>query len=132
MADKPKTILVVDDDPQNRDLLARRLERQGFEVETARDGLEGLRRIEADDFHLVMLDVMMPGMNGLEVLEIVNNSNIVHTTQGPFPITILPGAIHPPSSIITGVLDEYVAGETVEAVTLNHHKLETRTLSLPS
>ena len=71
-------------------------------------------------------------VNGLEVLEIVNNSNIVHTTQGPFPITILPGAIHPPSSIITGVLDEYVAGETVEAVTLDHHKLKTRTLSPPS
>jgi DNA-binding response OmpR family regulator len=62
-------ILVVDDDPQNRDLLARRLERHGFEVETAVDGIDGLRRIEAGDFDLVMLDVMMPGMNGLEVLE---------------------------------------------------------------
>jgi adenylate cyclase len=62
-------ILVVDDDPQNRDLLARRLERHGFEVETARDGIDGLRRIDAEDFDLVMLDVMMPGMNGLEVLE---------------------------------------------------------------
>jgi DNA-binding response OmpR family regulator len=67
-------ILVVDDDAQNRDLLARRLERQGFEVETARDGIDGLRRIESDDFHLVMLDVMMPGMNGLEVLERVRRT----------------------------------------------------------
>jgi adenylate cyclase len=67
-------ILVVDDDPQNRDLLARRLERHGFEVETARDGIDGLRRIDADDFHLVMLDVMMPGMNGLEVLERVRRT----------------------------------------------------------
>jgi DNA-binding response OmpR family regulator len=62
-------ILVVDDDPQNRDLLSRRLERHGFEVETARDGIDALRRIEAEEFDLVMLDVMMPGMNGLEVLE---------------------------------------------------------------
>ncbi|MDJ0869469.1 MAG: response regulator, partial [Myxococcota bacterium] len=67
-------ILVVDDDPQNRDLLARRLERQGFEVETARDGIDGLRRIESGDHHLVMLDVMMPGMNGLEVLERVRRT----------------------------------------------------------
>jgi DNA-binding response OmpR family regulator len=67
-------ILVVDDDPQNRDLLARRLERQGFEVTTARDGIDGLRQIEAGDFHLVMLDVMMPGMNGLEVLERVRRN----------------------------------------------------------
>ena len=69
-----RRILVVDDDPQNRDLLTRRLERQGFEVETSRDGLEGLRRIEAEDFDLVMLDVMMPGMNGLEVLERVRRT----------------------------------------------------------
>jgi DNA-binding response OmpR family regulator len=67
-------ILVVDDDPQNRDLLARRLERQGFDVETARDGIDALRRIDAEDFHLVMLDVMMPGMNGLEVLERVRRT----------------------------------------------------------
>jgi DNA-binding response OmpR family regulator len=67
-------ILVVDDDPQNRNLLSRRLERHGFEVKTARDGIEGLRCIESDDFHLVMLDVLMPGMNGLEVLERVRRS----------------------------------------------------------
>jgi DNA-binding response OmpR family regulator len=67
-------ILVVDDDPQNRDLLQRRLERQGFDVETARDGIDGLRRIEAGEFDLVMLDVMMPGMNGLEVLERVRRT----------------------------------------------------------
>jgi DNA-binding response OmpR family regulator len=73
-AEEMARILVVDDDPQNRDLLARRLERHGFEVETARDGVDGLRRIESEDFHLVMLDVMMPGMNGLEVLERVRRT----------------------------------------------------------
>ncbi len=67
-------ILVVDDDPQNRDLLARRLAQRGFEVETARDGIDGLRRIESGDHHLVMLDVLMPGMNGLEVLERVRRT----------------------------------------------------------
>jgi adenylate cyclase len=73
-AEERARILVVDDDPQNRDLLARRLERQGFEVETARDGIDGLRHIEEGDYHLVMLDVMMPGMNGLEVLERVRRT----------------------------------------------------------
>jgi len=65
---------VVDDDAQNRNLLSRRLERHGFEVETARDGIEALRRIDSEDFHLVMLDVLMPRMNGLEVLERVRRS----------------------------------------------------------
>ncbi len=74
--DMPR-VLVVDDDAQNRDLLARRLERQGFEVATARDGLEGLRRLDADDPDLVMLDVMMPGMNGLEVLERIRHSRSI-------------------------------------------------------
>jgi signal transduction histidine kinase len=73
-AEEAAVILVVDDDPQNRDLLRRRLERQGFEVKTARDGIDGLRQIEAGDFHLVMLDVLMPGMNGLEVLERVRRT----------------------------------------------------------
>jgi adenylate cyclase len=73
-AEESARILVVDDDPQNRNLLSRRLERHGFEVETARDGIEGLRRIEGDDFHLIMLDVLMPGMNGLEVLERVRRT----------------------------------------------------------
>jgi adenylate cyclase len=73
--DEPRArILVVDDDPHNRDLLCRRLERNGFEVESARDGIDGLRKIEAGDFDLVMLDVMMPGMNGLEVLERVRRT----------------------------------------------------------
>jgi CheY-like chemotaxis protein len=67
-------ILVVDDDPHNRDLLARRLERQGFETEMASDGIDALRRIDSEEFDLVMLDVMMPGMNGLEVLERVRRT----------------------------------------------------------
>ena len=62
-------ILVVDDDANDRELLVRRLERHGFAVSSARDGIEALRRIESDAPDLVLLEVMMPGMGGLEVLE---------------------------------------------------------------
>ena len=62
-------ILVVDDEPNNRDMLARRLERRGYSVEQAEDGVTALRMIEAERFDLVLLDVMMPGMSGLEVLD---------------------------------------------------------------
>ncbi len=66
---QPARILVVDDDANDRELLARRLERHGFAVSSARDGIEALRRIESDAPDLVLLEVMMPGMGGLEVLE---------------------------------------------------------------
>jgi DNA-binding response OmpR family regulator len=67
-------LLVVDDDPNNRDILVRRLKKHGFQVDTAPDGIEGLRKIESGAFDLVVLDVMMPGMTGLEVLERVRRN----------------------------------------------------------
>ena len=64
-------LLVVDDDPANLDLLARRLEQAGHEVVTADGGVEALRLIEDGEFDIVMLDVLMPEMSGLEVLDTI-------------------------------------------------------------
>ncbi len=61
-------ILVADDDPGNRDLLMRRLSQQGFEVETVVDGLSALRRLAEAPFDLLLLDVVMPGPDGDEIL----------------------------------------------------------------
>lgn len=63
------SLLVVDDNPDNREPLARRLQRIGFQVDTACDGKEALQAIEQRSFDLVLLDIMMPGISGLEVLE---------------------------------------------------------------
>ncbi len=68
------SILVVDDEPDNRDLLSRRLERAGHKVATAGEGREALHLIEANDFDLILLDVMMPGMNGFQVLDAIRSS----------------------------------------------------------
>ena len=65
------SILVVDDDQGNRDLLSRRLVREGFSVHTAPDGQAALEILERDSsppIDLVLLDVMMPGIDGYEVL----------------------------------------------------------------
>jgi adenylate cyclase len=64
-----RTILVVDDDAANRDVLCRRLERLGYRVRTAANGREGLEVLRSGGVDLVLLDLMMPEMNGYEVLE---------------------------------------------------------------
>ncbi|RSM63611.1 DNA-binding response regulator [Amycolatopsis sp. WAC 01376] len=60
-------VLVVDDDETVRDVVRRYLEVAGFDVDVAGDGTEGLRLFSATGPDLVVLDVMMPGLNGLEV-----------------------------------------------------------------
>ncbi|MDT0544154.1 MULTISPECIES: response regulator transcription factor [Streptomyces] len=60
-------ILVVDDDPAVRDTLGRTLRTEGYAVDTAQDGLEALDRLEQGPPDLVLLDVMMPGLDGLTV-----------------------------------------------------------------
>jgi class 3 adenylate cyclase len=61
-------ILVVDDNAANRDVLARRLARQGHQVVTANSGVAALELVAAQDFDLVLLDLIMPEMSGFEVL----------------------------------------------------------------
>ena len=60
-------ILVVDDDPKIRSVLSRGLRFEGYDVQLAADGLEALRLARADPPDLIVLDVMLPGMDGLEV-----------------------------------------------------------------
>jgi phosphoserine phosphatase RsbU/P len=67
--DAPGRILVVDDTEMNRDMLARRLQRRGYYVAVAENGRMALDMVEAGGFDLVLLDIMMPEVNGYEVLE---------------------------------------------------------------
>jgi DNA-binding NarL/FixJ family response regulator len=68
---RPARILIVDDEPLNVDYLEQELEGLGFEIETAANGLEALERVAASPPDLVLLDVMMPDMDGLSVLRIL-------------------------------------------------------------
>lgn len=65
----PKRILIVDDDPDVHQLLVAALAAKDREIENAYDGLDGLKRIEAARYDLVMTDVNMPGLDGLGLLE---------------------------------------------------------------
>ncbi len=62
-----KRILIVEDEPDMAELVALRLRREGYEVDVAHDGQEGLRRARAQPPDLAVLDVMLPGLSGTEV-----------------------------------------------------------------
>ena len=68
MSQANATLLLVDDDAMNRDALARRLARSGYKVLTADSGVAALRMVREERIDAVLLDVMMPGMSGLETL----------------------------------------------------------------
>ena len=70
-------ILVVDDNESNRDLLCRQLQREGFSVEQANDGFEALELLERTPFDLVLLDVMMPRLDGIQTLTRLRESGRV-------------------------------------------------------
>ena len=69
MSAESSKVLVVDDNRMNRIKLARGLERQGHSVSLAEDGREALEMLRSSPFELLLLDIMMPVMNGYEVLE---------------------------------------------------------------
>ncbi|GEM_PF-232379 len=78
-------ILVVDDNPTNCDLLARQLKRHAYTVTTANSGSQALRLLKAIPYDLILLDVIMPGMNGLELLQQLKR----HDTWRHIPVIMI-------------------------------------------
>ena len=64
-----RQVLIVDDSTSIRQLVSTVLERAGYEVDGAEDGREGLKVASAKEFDLVITDIHMPNMNGLELVE---------------------------------------------------------------
>jgi DNA-binding response OmpR family regulator len=75
-------VLVADDEPIVRDVLARYLERAGFAVDTAEDGEQAMARFVESPPDLVVLDLMMPKLDGIEVFTRIRN-------RGPTPVIML-------------------------------------------
>jgi len=71
------TLLLVDDDAMNRDALSRRLTRKGYTVLTAESGARAIETVNARRVDAVLLDVMMPGMSGIETLRRLRESHSV-------------------------------------------------------
>ena len=78
-------LLVIDDVEENCEILKRRLEKEGYKVEIAADGQEGLLQLGRKDFDLIFLDLDMPVMNGFTFLEKVKS----HKKYSDIPVVIL-------------------------------------------
>ncbi len=63
-----KRILLIEDDEFIRDLYKRQLDLAGFSTDTASTGIEGIKKTEQSPFDLILLDIMLPDINGIEVL----------------------------------------------------------------
>ena len=79
MAKKP-TILLVDDDPDIREFVTFNLAKEGYTVVTAKDGAEGVEAVKKHRPDLVLLDVMMPGMDGIEACEAIRTNPDIAST----------------------------------------------------
>lgn len=90
-------ILIVDDEPNVCQFLSEYLEYRGFGTRISNSGSEALQYLQEETFDAILLDLIMPGMNGLEVLEKIRQMNI----------TI-------PVIIVTGVKDKDVADEAIK------------------
>lgn len=75
------SILIVDDEEANRDILSRRLIKEGYTVATATGGREALEMLRVANYDLVLLDVMMPGVDGYEVLARIKAEPLLHGTH---------------------------------------------------
>lgn len=65
----PGKILIIDDDPDTRDVYFELLTNEGFSVDTAKDGAEGYNKILQGGYDLILLDIMMPKIDGINLLK---------------------------------------------------------------
>jgi len=84
------SLLVVDDNELNREMLTRRLERLGYKVSCAENGSEALKKLRTESFDLLLLDIIMPVMDGFEVLEQLKAEPLLRN----IPVIVLSASDH--------------------------------------
>ena len=128
-----KRILVVDDDPSDLDVIAESLEREGYDVAKAESGKEALRLIESENFNLIITDLKLPDIDGMEILrrakaEIPHVQVIVLTGYGTIEGAVeamRSGAFH----FLQKPVDIVILRETVKRA-LEKQELELRNIYL--
>ena len=98
-----KSILIVDDIVDNSDLLKAFLEIENYQIDVANSGAIALEKISANPPDLVLLDVMMPGMNGYEVAQ-----QIRHNLKLSMPILLVTGNDQPDRTILNLDAEDFI------------------------
>lgn len=80
-----KTILIIEDDKFLRELIAQKLIKEGYDIIEAIDGEEGMKRVKEEKPNLVLLDLILPGIDGFEVLSRMKED----PSLAPIPVIIL-------------------------------------------
>ena len=99
-----KKLLVVDDDTEIRELLEFDLAHSGYEVDSAKDGSEGLQKALANDYDIILLDVMMPKMNGFDVCKNIK----AHKPNTPILLLTAKGTINDKTEGFNSGADDYI------------------------
>jgi CheY-like chemotaxis protein/anti-sigma regulatory factor (Ser/Thr protein kinase) len=139
----PKQILIVDDDPDVHQLLAAALQAPDRRIDSAADGLEGLARVQAAPYDLVITDVTMPGLDGLELLERIRkirpDTRVMVMTVASTPEDIIralreqaftylskPFTIPAVRRMVATALESTPSGDDIEVLSAQPHWLSLR------
>ncbi|HUP65125.1 MAG TPA: response regulator [Thermoanaerobaculia bacterium] len=102
---RSKRVLIADDDPSIRRLLMTLVKREGIELDSAEDGVEAIEKLEKNDYGLILLDLMMPRINGFGVIDYLRDHS---RPQKPIVFIISAYADHTyrttDATIVSGVL----------------------------
>ncbi|HBH17408.1 MAG TPA: DNA-binding response regulator, partial [Cyanobacteria bacterium UBA9579] len=99
-------ILIIDDDPEIMDWLSFDLRLSGFYIDSANDGLNGLQKAQQNNYDLIILDVMMPKMNGFEVCKNLRTS--ARTKDIPIILLTAKGTIEDKAIGFSSGADDYL------------------------
>ena len=125
MTDSFKTVILVDDDLTLREMYAERFKAEGFTVDTAHDGEDALVKAGQDNPNIILLDIMMPKINGLDVLKKLKEQ----PETKDIPVIVLTALIQDrerEEATKLGAVDYVVKSETMpgEVIEKIHHALD--------
>ena len=115
MEKERKTILVIEDDPDVLATIVKHLEYHGFDVVTAKDGMQGLKKLKAGGYDLVITDIVMPYVSGTGLVTALKES------KPQIPVIAITGYGEEPEAVATEKKADLVLSKPVKMADLKKH-----------